>query len=171
MALFRHEAALLLRALEEHLARQVTASGGFEALLAEEVAHGCTALASVGDLARLHDRYSAALLERCLLPEEVAAAAPQQQQQQQLFAAGERQLMRLLELVRAAASEGMAALAEPTLVPAPELFAGHLQTLRQGVRLLHAGVLRLAAATSGGATAPAHFTELAARLAAQFGAS
>ena len=75
--------------------------------------------------------------------------------------------MRLLELVRTAAAEGMAALAEPAAAPAaPAIFTRHLQTLRHGVRLLHAGVLRLAAATSGGAAAPGHFTELSARLAA-----
>lgn len=64
LALFRHEAALLARHLEEHVARQVH-TAAYPALLQRSAEAG----GSLEALAAVHDRFTRDLLERCLLPD------------------------------------------------------------------------------------------------------
>ena len=187
VSLFRHEAALLLRTLEEHLARQVAAGGSFASALATAP----DAAASAAGIARAHDHFTASLVARCLLPSDDEGGAVEISRgdatQRSLFAAGARSLRRLLDLVSAAAAEGVAALSasassadeHETLAAeaAAAAFSRHLQSLRIGVRALLAGVRRLAASSAAAAGAGIdygadrsqesdHLDELAARLAA-----
>jgi hypothetical protein len=164
--LFRHEASLLVRSIEEHCMRQLQHECyGF--LLHRTATVG----SSVEALAAIHDASTRMMLTRCMLPEQAVPApghgASAGSPHDSLLRAGAARLQSLLSMVMDACGAARQALeASAGTGAAPASAAGFdasqpLRQLRQGVSVLVTGLRHLVA--SGGVQA-AHLQELLAQL-------